>query len=566
MQIYKESELKKKIHHLIGDFENETVEFKEAKTNYSFKDIGKYFSALSNEANLRGLSEGWLIFGITNNGSFCGSNYRLDGGLQNLKKEIADRTNERQTFFEIYEIKIDGKRVIAFQIPPAIRGIPTLFNGAAYARENEATCPLPYNKIEEINRQKGYDWSAQIIEDAKFSDLDPQAIKYARELFIRKQVNKDSSLYEILDGLSDVALLNKAGILIDGKVTNTALLLLGKSESKHLFQDTAPKITWTLYNADGSVNAYEHFDIPMLLAVDSVYAKIRNERYRYIAGQQTLFPEETYQYDPDAIKELINNCIVHSDYRYHGRINVEEFENRLVFLNEGSFIPESIENVLEAGYKPPYYRNAFLSDAMVNLYMIDTISLGIQKIYKLQRDKYFPLPTYDLNDPQRVKVTIFGKILDPNYTRLLQANTALNLRTVFLLDKVQKKETITRTECDELRKQHLIEGRYPNIYVSFKVAKIVDRQDDYIRTKGLDDQMYENFIYEALKAAPGSKKDFILRTVIKYLPEVLDEQQKRKKVSNLLQKMRKEGKVVSDGYGRACKWYIKGNELDNEGK
>ena len=64
--IYTDTELKEKIREMIRDFESEVVEFKEANNNYSFKDIGKYFSALGNEANIRGKSEGWLIFGITN--------------------------------------------------------------------------------------------------------------------------------------------------------------------------------------------------------------------------------------------------------------------------------------------------------------------------------------------------------------------------------------------------------------------------------------------------------------------------------------------------------------------
>lgn len=34
--------------------ENEIVEFKEAKNTYDFNKLGKYFSALSNEANLKG--------------------------------------------------------------------------------------------------------------------------------------------------------------------------------------------------------------------------------------------------------------------------------------------------------------------------------------------------------------------------------------------------------------------------------------------------------------------------------------------------------------------------------
>ena len=55
--IYTDSQLKEKITQMIESFESEVIEFKEARTNYSFNDIGKYFSALSNEANLRGLSQ-----------------------------------------------------------------------------------------------------------------------------------------------------------------------------------------------------------------------------------------------------------------------------------------------------------------------------------------------------------------------------------------------------------------------------------------------------------------------------------------------------------------------------
>ena len=80
--------------------------------------------------------------------------------------------------------------------------------------------------------------------------------------------------------------------MIKGKVTNTALILLGKEESIYLFDGFISRITWTLYNGDGSVKAYEHFDMPLLLVVDKTYSKIRNEKYRYIAGQQTLFPDE----------------------------------------------------------------------------------------------------------------------------------------------------------------------------------------------------------------------------------------------------------------------------------
>ena len=557
--IYTDIQLKEKIIQMIESFESEVVEFKEAKTNYSFNDIGKYFSALSNEANIRGFQEAWLVFGISNDKKFTGTEFRKQGGLQSLKKELVNGTNERLTFLEIYELSMHKCRIIAFQIPPAIRGIPTTWQGAAYAREHESLCPLPMNKVDLIRSQIGMDWSKEIVKEASVEDLDPAAVKKARELFSKRQSDRGKA-QEILSKLSDVEVLNKAGITIKGKITRTALLLLGKSESAYFFDGFIPRITWTLYNADNSVKAYEHFDMPMLLAVDKVYNKIRNEKYRYIAGQQTLFPDEVNQYEPELIKEIINNCIAHQDYRMRGKINVEEFEDKLVFINEGAFIPETIETALEPGYKPPYYRNVFLCNAMVNLYMIDTNSMGIPMMYQIQRDKCFPLPTYDLSIANRVRVTVYGKILDKNYTQLLHADTELNMRMVFLLDKVQKKEVISKESFKLLKRQGLVEGRYPNIFVSFKVADIVGQKAAYIRNRGLEDDICKQLIVKALEAMGEASKREIMEVLENALPEVLDEGQKSKKVSNLLQAMKKEGLVAAEGKTRHAKWILQQKE------
>ena len=554
--IYTDVQLKEKIVQMLVSFENEVAEFKEARSNYHFNDIGKYFSALSNEANLRGLQEAWLIFGISDDKKIVGTDFRKQGGLQSLKKEIVNGTNERLTFMEIYTLNLEKCRVIAFQIPPAIRGIPTTWQGAAYAREHESISPLPMNKVDLIRSQIGMDWSKEIVENATLEDLDKEAVKKARELFSKRQSDRKKA-QEILRKLSDIEVLNKAGITIKGKITRTALLLLGKSESSYFFDGFIPRITWTLYNADNSVKTYEHFDMPLLLAVDKVYSRIRNVKYRYIAGQQTLFPDEVDQYEPELIKEIINNCIAHEDYRMRGKINVEEFEDKLIFINEGGFIPETIEQALEPGYKPPYYRNVFLCNAMVNLYMIDTNSMGIPMMYQIQRDKCFPLPTYDLNTINRVRVIVYGKILDKNYTQLLHSNGELDIQTVFLLDKVQKGQTISKESFKKLKRQGLVEGRYPNLFVSFKVANSVGQKANYIRNKGLEDDICKQLIIKALEAMGEANKQDLMEILEKALPDVLSEEQKSKKISNLLQAMKREGMIAVRGTNRYAKWYLR---------
>lgn len=87
--------------------ETEVVELKEAKHDFSFKDLGRYFSALSNEAVLRGKQDAWLLFGIDNDKAVCGTAYRRDNPtkLQSLKREVAGHTNNRMTFREIHELE-----------------------------------------------------------------------------------------------------------------------------------------------------------------------------------------------------------------------------------------------------------------------------------------------------------------------------------------------------------------------------------------------------------------------------------------------------------------------------
>jgi ATP-dependent DNA helicase RecG len=134
--------------------ETEWVEFKEAKNNFDFNELGRYFSALSNEANLKGKPAGWLIFGVTDKlpRKLCGSNYRLHApGLDRLKSEISKGTNHQITFSEIYEIQTSGARVIMFEIPPAPRGIPTEWNGRLYGRHGESISLL---SLQEMRKDK----------------------------------------------------------------------------------------------------------------------------------------------------------------------------------------------------------------------------------------------------------------------------------------------------------------------------------------------------------------------------------------------------------------------------
>jgi ATP-dependent DNA helicase RecG len=257
----------------------------------------------------------------------------------------------------------------------------------------------------------------------------------------------------------------------------------------------------------------------------------------------SLFPEEIDRYDPQTIREAINNCIAHQDYLLGGKINVVESEDgNLIFTNLGSFIPESIENVINLDAPPEYYRNKFLANAMVSVNMIDTIGSGIRKMFISQRKKLFPLPEYDLSG-SKVKLTIIGKVLDIKYARKLAQIPDLDLKTIIILDKVQKRKKITEQENKMLRKKGLIEGKSPNLYISSKIALTTNEKGSYMKLKGIEDEYAQKMILDYLEKFKKAYRSDFEDMLLDKLPGVLDIRQRKDKVKNLLQKLKKSNKI-----------------------
>ena len=329
-------ELKGKLDHFMElTEETEWVEFKEARNDFDFDDMGRYFSALSNEANLNSQSSGWLVFGMTNKPprQIVGTSFRHQSpGLERLKQQIARETNHQLTFSHIHELVVEGKRVILFQIPPAPRGIITTWRGHAYGRIHESLSPLSLYEIEQIRRQAPQeDWSVHICEGATLDDLNPDAITFARKEYKKKH----NDLTTEVDQWDDTTFLNKAKVSIGGQVTRAAIILLGRAEAEHFISPAVARITWVLRDEGGNDKDYQHFGPPLLLAVGQVFDKVRNLTYRYLPDA-SLFPTEVSKYDPWVIREALHNAIAHQDYTKAGKITVVEEPEAVLFTTAGS--------------------------------------------------------------------------------------------------------------------------------------------------------------------------------------------------------------------------------------
>lgn len=580
-----DNEIKQLIASLNDKSESEILELKEAKSKFDLRELGQYFSALSNEANLKGKRSAFLIFGVTDKGDVCGTNYRNDGeipskGLMRLKHEITQETNNGMTFRDIFESDIDGKRVVVFEIPAAIRGIPTTWNNAAYAREGESLVPLPLNKIDEIRSQPPEDWSRIVMQEATFDDLDPDAVATACTLFRERYGERES----LVESLSDEELLDKAGITYRGRITNAALLLLGTKESARFIVGALPKITWTLYESSDKERTYHHFSPPFILAIDKLLAVIRNEDRPMMRTSDSLLPTSVKEYDVWSLRELIGNAIAHQAYDAGGKINVNEFPDRIVFMNEGAFIPGSLETALTPGYKPPYYRNPFLTDAMLHVGMLDQNALGIRRICEKARERAMPLPTYDLSDPQRVVVSLPNHELSERYADILRRDPDLPLLTVLALDKVQKDLPLSESETSDLLERGLVKranggdgfelvvpSRAPEeVLIMMPPREGTPEHADYLESakkrlrikSDAKRRLKERIVGILEENGPSSRVDISDRMDAPFFNEgyFLTEDMMGEQVYRLLKQLEQEGIVRSEGETRGKLWMIRREE------
>lgn len=531
--------------------ETEWLEFK--LNHIEPQEMGEYLSALANEALLCGQPRGYLVFGIDNDThAVVGTTfdpYATKGkGNQDLLPWLGAGLKPN-TGAEVHSLNHLNGRMVVFEVGPA-RDQPVTFYGTAWVRVGSSKTEI--SKQPEKARAlwtRGTDWSAETCERGSLSDLDPEAIAKAREQFIVKHPGQT----EAVAVWDDLTFLNKARLLSKGAVTNTALLLLGRGEAAALLAPAVAKISWILKDAENREMDYEHFGPPFLLASDQLLKRLRNLTVRALPSG-TLFPQEVTQYDPWVIREALHNSMAHQDYRRHGRITVVEFPDRVLLTNVGSFLPGNVETVIKQDAPQAIYRNPFLADAMVELNMIDTQGGGIKKMFETQRKRSFPLPDYDLGTTEQVTVSLAGRILDERYTKLLMEQTDLPLVQVMLLDRIQKGHRIGREDHKRLKAAGLVEGRYPNVIVSGSMARATGEVVRHIRERGLNKEFYLGMILALVNEHGPVGRPEVNDLLIPKLPEMLSGEQKRRKVHNLLQELRRAGKIANQGTRQVPKW------------
>ena len=530
--------------------EDEACEWKEFKNlkndfnGHEKDDIISYVSAL---ANMEG---GHLVVGVVDKTlEIVGTdtyNYDVQKARLRLISQCTNLPSEG-LLVEDFVTSDTNKTVWVIHVPKHQKRQPVYAHNKAWQRLDDSLIEMTDSRLDAILSEplSEGDWSAGIIPEATIDDLDPAAIRKAREKFVELYPKREVEVAT----WDDAKFLNKTGFTIKGKITRTAIIILGRKESEYYLSPSVCKIRYRRKKIVGGEDVdFEIFTIPMILAVEDLGNRISNTQYVYTI-EGSLFPQDMKRYDVFTLREPLNNAIAHQDYSKGSMIDVVEYEDeKLVFSNKGEFIPASVEEVVTEDIPESFYRNRHLAETMRNVKMVDTEGGGIRKLYMQQKKRFFPMPDYDLTGKQ-VKCTIQGNVLDENFAKILVNNPNLTLQEIILLDSVQKHRPMTDESIDYLRKKKYIEGRKPHIYLSMSVVKgtkHVGLKTSYIKNKSFDDDYFKRLIVDYISKFGKASRKEIDELLISKLSDALTDRQKYDKVTNLLSSLKRKGIITVD--------------------
>jgi ATP-dependent DNA helicase RecG len=564
-----EKELKKLLENLLKKGECEYIEFKQ---NYNlFKDKNfeffKYYSALSNSATLVGEDFGYLVFGVSDDGEILGTNINKDE--KGLKIQISNVFGNSHDF-EIFKFEYKEKNITIYKIPCA-KGKPAQYKNkkvmeAWYrvgSHNDELYESTDLGKIIEKIALFGSDWSAKICEETSMEDLDFEALKLAKNHYQEKYPSPDIASW------SHKKFLEKLGLIINSKLTNACLVLLGKKESNYKLKNSreSVEIVWRLDTSEEKAN--QSFYLPLILSTSQAWSFIRNPKVKIITEntENELIAREVDKYDQKVFLEALHNCIAHQDYYAGERITIIEKIDKLIFTNAGNFFDGKAEDyVLERKNIASKYRNKALVDAMKELGMIDKLGSGVKTMYETLRKKTFPFPTYRYDKEfDQTKLEIYGKEIDKKFTEILMNKSDLDFNTTIILDKIQKNklDEIDKKDLKKLREQRLIEKIGKEYILSSKVAEILGKEAEYTKKKGFSDDKISNFIVEHLENfSNGQTRKQINEYVWDYLSEILSKEQKIKKINYILYKLQKRGVIKNFGTDKIPLWKLLKNKIN----
>jgi len=521
------------------------VEFKQAKGgNVSYNGGSKsspsdrrrcilgYVTAFANEGG------GYLVLGIKESTphEVVGSK-QCQGAIGQLEADIYRDTDIRVTIGELYDS--DAKRVVVIQIPSRPTGKVYKFEDVTLMRVGEELKPMSDAQYLRIIQEQEPDFSQKICEGATIDDLDDDAIRVMQEAYAKKQNNSQFLT------LTKEQVLNDLDLVIDGKVTNAAVILIGK---KQLIREKIPQSAIRLeYRKKESQITFDkryEFSSPFYLQADELWDVI-NLRNGSFPIQEGPFIFDIPYFNQEVIREAINNAVAHRNYGLTGETVIKQSELKLKIINPGCFpLGVTLENLISTSSTP---RNRLLTDVLQKTGIVERSGQGVDKIFYQTLKEGKSAPDYSKSDDFQVELNLSGAIEDKAFALFIESvqsglpdNEKLSVHEIIHLNQIRienGKFKIDKGVIKNLLSRDLIEQRGKTSGTYYVLSKAYyefsDEKGKYSKTDWDQNQAFL-IIFQHLKKFDTAKmKDFVdlfqgrlsrkqVRTIVEKLVESKD--------------------------------------------
>lgn len=519
--------------------EDEHVEFKEAKTQFSYDDLLKYVAALANE---RG---GYIALGISPKipRNVVGTQAFLNPARQ--VHQILQKTGLK---IEWTELNHSDGRVLVLAVPSRPIGMPIPIDGKYWMRSGESLTAMTPDMLKRVFDEGVPDFSAEICGEAVIDDLDPVAIEEFRMRWIKKSGN------DSLRKSPPQQLLEDAGLLSDGRVTYAALILLGTPKAINRKMARAEVVfEYRSTENPGPANQRVEFRQGFLTFFDELWnlINLRNDKQHY---QDGLFVWDIPTFNERVCREAILNAVCHRDYRSSANVFVRQYARRLVVESPGGF-PDGItlENIL---YRQNP-RNRLLADNLARCGFVERSGQGADLMYRLSIEEGKAEPDFKHTDASGVFLTLHGTVMDPQFVRFIEkvsqeTGESFGLRDLVLMASIRDGRNIPedlRDGVPRLLELGVVErAGSRNFVLSKRFYKHINRLGEYTRRKGLDHQTNKELLLRHIRNS-GSEG-----TRMEELTQVLPAKS-RDQIKRMILELRQENLIHSKGTYRWTRWF-----------
>jgi ATP-dependent DNA helicase RecG len=538
------------------------VEFKSDRDCLNDDDLVEAVVCLANTDG------GCLYVGVEDDGRVTGLHASRPARIEALAALVANRTAPPLDV-TCLEVRQQGCRVALIKVPKSqaiIARSDGLIKRRRLRMDGRPECVpfLPNEQLSRLSELRLSDPSAHALADALISDFDPLQRERLRAV-IERNPRGDKALLR----LSDEELEGALGLTLSKgdqrQPTLVGMLMIGKTAA---LRRLVPTHEVSFQVLDGtSVKVNEHSSAALVEIVEwlDLLGRGVNTEQEFSEG---LFRIGIARVDSDALREAINNALVHRDYTRLGPVRVCWQDDELIVSNPGGFVEGvTLGNLLTTEPKP---RNPKLADIFKRIGLVERTGRGVDLIYSGMLRFGRPAPDYTESRSDVIKLTISTEAADLSFVRMLLEEEArghqpLPVETLLVLTELrrarratvtdlatalQRSEAKARPICERLVERGLLQARsqgrqrvytlHPTVY------RALGQHAEYARQAG-----YEPFQQTEMVRAYVASKGSISRQQLADLCRL-----EPREAGRLLKRLVKTGLLVQRGERRGAHYLL----------